>query len=749
MVTNTNSESEVMSAVPVGNPGLLISWATREEVYVDGGNSTRLGYGHDQLSASRSYVSLYDGESFVKTFSNSNPNFILKSPLLLVGVTPTYNIATCPNSDSTDIGEMFRLIPRTPANIKHHMSHRALSQLPIVADIDLVDSAKKIQVKSKKLGTSGVVEVVGGRANKGEFSIFGDATVIPSGGTNYLETSISAFPSTLNSGDVVKVYNQNVAKRKSRLSATDKISVEQIGNETFYKLQPKDIVSTQSTKWAMTDVSASYSKSAGTVWRWTHNDAGSRVVITAKVNGAASNPPSVHNSAGTAIPSGVTKIIASSLGSGSSPHSLTVIFDDVPTQGDYVLHYDKDGNSYAAWFSVDGNNTAPTGSSYVSATNKIKVSILSTDTPNMIAAALATALPLNVNHFAAFGTVQNVGTNLDDVIVGDQLWVSRGGPFTNSDVWKLGNLTYDNSIGGNRLNVVVGVDSINRHMDILNPYGRAQASSLLGSSGEIAIFPSMSMQWKLRHSAMYSAGGGTVSSGVASMSFSVEHKLSAGDIIDITNNDLLEDTGRTVLSTPDATSITFSTLAPNSTSTGAATISLTGQTATTYKVEKLGFNSLIRISRVNGSSPMFLDAGVCVDDIVQFSGDTWNPSNRGEFRVIGVDQDSLIIENPIAVEQLHRKSIISTTQVQFTAGSPTITGSAGAFDSVDVGMWVRSSIDGDDKLLPVVGKTSTTLTLLQAYSGTTGLNQGTVIDQMNGAFEGIPLMSEDDIKIFI
>jgi len=143
-----------------------------------------------------------------------------------------------------------------------------------------------------------------------------------------------------------------------------------------------------------------------------------------------------------------------------------------------------------------------------------------------------------------------------------------------------------------------------------------------------------------------------------------------------------------------------------------------------------------------------LDAGVCVDDIVQFSGDTWNPSNRGEFRVIGVDQDSLIIENPIAVEQLHRKSIISTTQVQFTAGSPTITGSVGAFDSVDVGMWVKSSIDGDDKLLPVVGKTSTTLTLLQAYSGTTGLNQGTVIDQMNGAFEGIPLMSEDDIKVF-
>jgi hypothetical protein len=100
-ICQTISTSQTLIAVPVGDPSLAISKATREEVYSYSGNSSALAYGHDPRPAYNlnKYIGLYDGETFVQTFSNSNPQFILKKPLLLPGVVPSiYAMNSCPNS---------------------------------------------------------------------------------------------------------------------------------------------------------------------------------------------------------------------------------------------------------------------------------------------------------------------------------------------------------------------------------------------------------------------------------------------------------------------------------------------------------------------------------------------------------------------------------------------------------------------------------------------------------------------------
>lgn len=745
------SLSEVMTAVPVGNATLKITKSTRQEVYTDSGESSRLGYGHDQAGSERELVRLYDGESFVKTFSNLNPYFVLKTPLNLIGVTPTYNVATCPNSGSADVGEFFRLIPKTPINVKHHMSHRALSQLPIIADVEVAHSGKRVQVKSKKLGTAGVVEVVGGRANLGEFSISGDSSVIAASGTDYLQMNVSAFPATLSTGNVVKVYNDKVAKRKSRFSATDKISVVQTGSLSTLNLQSKDIQSTAATKWTITDVSGSYSTTAGTVWRWTHNQAGSKAQILAKANGTVGSAPQVFDATGVNITStGDTKIVDFVSGSASTKSSFDILLEDVPTQADFILYLDKNGNQYAAWYSVDANVTAPTAVSFLAVPvgKRTMVSITSIMTPNDISTALVTALPLNANHFAAFGTTQTSGTNLNDVIVGDQVYAARSDTLNQANPWKIGNLTHESGVNVNKMAIVVGVNTVSRYFDLLNPIGRAMSSTLLGSNGEISFYPSTTMKWKFNHNAIKQIDSSVVSSLVCTAYTADEHKFSAGDVVTITGNTLLNAIGVTITSTPDTHHFTFATAAADTLNAGEAVVQLAGESATTYKVQKIGFNSLVRVSKANGTSPRFLDAGVTVDDTIEFSGNTWLSANRGSFSVIAVDQDSVIIENDNAIEQLHYAAPISTIPVTFTAGVNFVTGVSGSFSKISVGMWVKSEIDGDDKYMPVTAVAPTQLTLLDVYSGTTGTNSGTFIDQVAGANYGAPLMNTEDIKIY-
>jgi hypothetical protein len=369
-------------------------------------------------------------------------------------------------------------------------------------------------------------------------------------------------------------------------------------------------------------------------------------------------------------------------------------------------------------------------------------------TPNDIATALVTALPLNANHFAAFATSQSSGTNLNPVIVGDQVYVSRSDTLDQANPWKIGNLTQESGVNVNKMAVIVGVNSVGRYFDLLNPTGRAMSSTLLGSSGEISIYPSTTMRWKLNHNAIKQIDSSIVSGLVCTAYTADEHKFSAGDVVDITGNTLLNAAGVTITSTPDTHHFTFATAAANTPNAGEAIVSLSGQSPTAYKVQKIGFNSLVRVFRSNGTSPRFLDAGITVDDVIEFSGDTWLSANRGTFKVLAVDQDSVIIENESAIEQLHYAAPISTVAVTFTAGINLVTGTAGSFDKISVGMWVKSDVDGDDKYMPVISVAPTALTLLDVYAGTSGSNSGTFIDQVAGANYGTPLRKTDDIKVY-
>lgn len=271
-VINTSS---IIEAVPLSSDALKFEVATRDEQYTPGtGYEASLSYNHDPdpISGKHAKISLFDAQSWVKSFQNVGPNFILKDDLVLSVAAPlAYNMATVPNRDTSDLGEMFKLIPTTLANVKHQFSQKALSQLPIVSEIDVASAYKSIQIKSKKLGSDGAIEIVGGRANLAEFSIFGEAQNITESGTTFTEVKTAAYPITLNVGDYVEVSNTNAVKRRKTISSADKVNVAASVSSATYSFQGKALaIAGESVE--ISDVSSSYGKGAGTVWRWEFTD---------------------------------------------------------------------------------------------------------------------------------------------------------------------------------------------------------------------------------------------------------------------------------------------------------------------------------------------------------------------------------------------------------------------------------------------------------------------------------------------
>lgn len=270
------NEGKIVTAAAIGSDSLTITLSTAEESYVYGGNSTALGYGHDPSSPSlRGYVSLQDGINWIKSFSNSNPNFTLKTSLTLNGVAPSvYSMNTAPNEDAT-VGEYFKLVPTTVKNVHHHLTQKALSQLPIIADISVSNAGRNVQIKSNKLGSNGAIEVVGGQANEAKAYIIGEPEISSDMSGNYLLTKINAFPHSFSVGDIVKLENDAGVKRLSRLVDTDTITVTNPSSNTMeYNYDAKITNFSAGTAFTIVDVSATYSKPAGTVWRWTHSGGG-------------------------------------------------------------------------------------------------------------------------------------------------------------------------------------------------------------------------------------------------------------------------------------------------------------------------------------------------------------------------------------------------------------------------------------------------------------------------------------------
>ena len=274
-IAATINKSVLMTAAVVGIPSSVITKSTAEDKYSYMGDNTALAYHHNPNDPILStYVAMYDGENWVKTFSNANPNFIMKKPFMLQGVAPIiYSMDTAPNPlPSIAQGEYFKLIPTTVKNIYHHFTQKALSQLPIVANIQISNDRKNVQIDSKQLGSAGAIEVIGGRANAAQAYLIGDSQVASDSNGSTLLMKIAAFPDTFNDEDAIMLTNDAGVARQNPLEISDTINVTSPASGLFkYHYNPKVInVTPGTTHFVISDSSASYDRPAGTVWRWTH-----------------------------------------------------------------------------------------------------------------------------------------------------------------------------------------------------------------------------------------------------------------------------------------------------------------------------------------------------------------------------------------------------------------------------------------------------------------------------------------------
>lgn len=754
------NETDILTAVAVGDDTLTIERATRDEEYTPAGPndfSQSLAYDHDPdpTSGKHNFVSLHDAETWVLEFKNTNPNFTFKSPLKLEDVAPTiYKMDTAPNSDVAETGEFFKLIPTTVENLYHHMTQKALSQLPIVADVTLADSSKKIQIVSQELGSDGAIEVVGGQGNGFDFPVIADAEQETFLGQDFLSAKVRSFPNTINPGDTVRMRNTQGVQRLSRLSATDSIDVVKISDDNYdYRYNPKETFFNEFVDITISDVSATYGKSAGFIWRWAHSDAGSTVIVTEDGNGAPAGAIDEFQEDGLAASSSL-ELTVNNLGTASTATQFTLTVSAIPAQGDYYVFQTTGGVTFAVWFDIDAAGTPPTGATYTAATNKIEVDILSSDTLDQIVSKLATTLAANSAFTSEYSSQQTQGASLNNVNEGDLLLAY--GSLNSS--WASGNKvksTGENTVAGFP---IIAVDAVAGHVDVVNPFGEAMSATAIGS-GTVEITPTPIIDWKLKHAARTEIVQAIVSAGTATVTTSDAHNLEVGDTFEVRNNTAEPDTPGsgvgTVVTVPAYNQITYTTGAANGTYTGGTIIDDSVQ-RTRYKIQKLGFRNLVRLSRTDGESPEFLNSGVAVDDLMVLSGETFNSNNNGVFRVRAVDDNSIIYENENAVEELNTNSIPfnnTGTEVSWTSNSSIVTGAAGAFENLSVGDSVKKIEDGEELFVQVLSlnasaELATQITLNTEYKGSTSSSIGVSFDMENDVNTGVYLQSIGDVQIF-
>lgn len=759
-ITTKITESDLVNATILDdtNP---ITLATREDTYTPAGPSdfsASLAHGHDPDPGNsiNGYISMYDGISYVKDFENTNPNFTLKEALVLQGSAPAaYSMESTPALDGST-GEKFKLVPVTVNNISHQLTQKALSQLAIVADVGISSAVRRIQIKSKELGSAGAVEVVGGNANSINFPIFGEGQFVagPESGDNFLQVRTSSFPVATTTGDFVKISNSIASRRLSRLESTDSIDVVAVSAEEYeYRWGDKTTNFDEFVRFTISDVSPAYGRAAGTVWRWLHNDGGSKLSITDQSVGVVANPPDDEVAAGGTDAANL-EIELIDAGTGSTAQQFKLTVSGVPAQADYFTFESQGGVTFAVWFDVDAAGTAPTGATYVAATHKIEIDILSSWTENQIISALSTVLLADVNFTTAFNGVQEQGATLGNLRVGDIL-----SPVNMPSTWDNANMvkrTGDGRIGGMP---IVAVNSASRYMDIHNPQGVAMAATAIGP-GSVLVNSTPAIEWKLSHSAKSNVVQITIAAGTATATLSEEHRLNVGDTFTLDDNGVAQTT--TVAAVTGPLSFTFAdTTAAADGNYISGNIQKAGTTVTRYRIESLGFSDLYRLTYVDGDSPRFVDNGVAVDDMMVISGETFNSLSTGMFRVLGVDDTSILFENNLAVEELNTTVQFNNLDaaVTWTANGDQVLGSAGDFKNVVLGDWVKKIEDIDDLYVQVIdfldaGDAPTTpalavkLQLGQNYAGVSAATRGVKLDQNSGIGTGVFLRSADDIRFF-
>jgi len=749
-VVNGNQAMEGLVAIGTGTD---IKLATREE-------QVSVAFGHDPnpLNSLNAFVKFYDGTAWVMQFSNNNPNFTLKSPLQLVGVAPTvYQMDTAPNYDSASVGEMFKLIPTTVANLEHQLTQKALSQLPIVASVQIADNFREVQIKSLQVGSAGAVEVVGGRANSASFPIINSAQVDTALGENFLDVRVAAFPDALSTGDTVMLKNNTGVARLSRLSDTDSVDVVAVSGSVFeYRFNPKQLFLSQYVKFGITDVSSTYSRPAGTVWRWTHDDSGSLYTATDLTSGVVSPLVTAYTANGLGTPANLVDV---SLSNGSvTPQKFELTVIGTPSQADYYTFQSASGATFAVWFSVDANLTVPTGSTYLAATNKIMVSVLSSFTENQIVGALASTLNGNAPFTAQFSGAQSSGVTLADVVPGDIVYA-----FGTLPGWAQGNKVTSTGDGNMSGFPVIAVNDGSMYFDVVNPNGVAMSSTVIGSGGTVQVTPPAIIKWTLSHASKISVAQIVVSGGVATITTTGEHRLNVGATFDLFDSAVVPTVPGsgvgTVATVISINQFTFATSTANGTYFGGAILDTTKQ-VTRYRIESLGFNSLYRLVYVDGAAPRFADNGVAVDDILLLNGNTFDSRDTGSFRIRAVDNTTLIYQDTGATEQINTNNVPfnnTNTSVTWTSSINTVTGVAGSFENLVLGDSVKKAEDSDSLYLQVTGffvgltpstaAAATSITLDAVYGGVSGLSLGSSFNMHDDVNKGVYLQAASDITI--
>lgn len=727
--------------------------ATREE---DGVAVNELSFDHDPdpTNDKNDFVSLFDSKSWVLTFQNANPNFQLKTALVLNGVSAVYDMDTTTNPDGS-VGEYFKLIPITLTNTKHHMLHRALSQLDIISNVVVAGDNKKIQIKSELLGSDSAIEVVGGRANIATFKAVGDSQVSIDNNVNYLELQIPASPNTLSPGQHVTLENESGVERLNRQISTDTMDVVKINDETYeYRYNDKETNFNEYVKFTIADANGidpvSY-PTAGLVWRWTHNDAGSVMSLVDILTGTVANAPALQDAAGTLGAETNMFLNITDAGSVSTSLAFNMSMSGQPAQADYITFETSAAADYAVYFDIDGAATPPTGATYLAATNKVQISILSTDTPNQVISKLLSQLLI-------FGLATDFSSSLSGgatfIKANEGNLINAFGTLTG---WDNNNKSFesgDDKIAGYP---IVKVDSGSSYVDVVNPNGKAMASTFIGSGNTILVSSTPTIEWRLGHSSRVEITSVTVVSNVATATTVGPHRLNVGDTftdVDIPTA-VSPDTG-TVISVIGGNQFTYASTNADVTVTPAGSLLKSGESRTKYKIESLGYNNMFRLIKASGDSPLFTNLGVAVDDLMVISGESFETINNGSFRVLAVDSDSIIYQNANAQEELDtfvpfNNFDLSTTWV---ANANQVTGIAGTFTNLSIGDWVKKVTDDDTFYVQVSGfdtgvaSTATIVTLANNYSGITATTLGHALDQNSGIGTGVFLQNTSDIRIF-
>ena len=523
---------------------------------------------------------------------------------------------------------------------------------------------------------------------------------------------------------------------------------------------------------AVTTEGCAHGRAAGTVWRWRHSDTGSNIEVTDVSNGVVAGPAS-YSENGTPTSTRI-EIASITAGTASTPNKFTLGMVAAPiVQGDFFHMTATSGNTYSLWFDLDGLGTEPTAVAHTGATYKLRVGVTSNDTENEIVDKMVTVLNNSTDFNSDFTLLQVAGISYTNINEGDLLQphqIAGSNEFVQGNTtstWNAGNIAFDT--GSDRVGgwPIVQVDAANRFIDVVNPFGSSMVDTKVGN-GLVTVTPTPKIKWNLRHIAKVELNNVDTTAGDPTniITTNTPHGLKTGDEFSILDNSTdTNDTGLIVLEVLTSLRARYGGVYASTTADGGHILKTMTNGAsvenTQYKVELLGYNDLVRISYASGHQPLFLDSGVAVDDIITISGTTFLNANRGTFRILGVDQDYVIIQNPDAVEEVNTTEFFNnlSTAVTWTSSSDAITGSIGDFKNLSTGDWVKKVEDSDDMYVQVSGfeeaggaPTTAALAevvrLVDAYSGTSADAIGQALDTVNGIGTGVKLRGLDDIAIY-